>query len=108
MRLSFSSLSDVHSYQKTPQLLEIKSISGTLVYFPSIGTKEPTNLNKFFTNVVELLKTYKVHLFLSFTILALFIIFLVVITDYSERAHASNSVNSYKSTRVIETDPNNW
>lgn len=107
MRLSFSFLSGVHSYQKTQQL-EITSISGPLVFFPSVETKESTKLNQFLKNVVGLLNTYKVHLFVSFIILALFIIFLVVVTDYSEHAYASKSVKSYKSTTVIETDQNNY
>lgn len=104
MRLGFSFLSDVHSYRKTQQL----EITGTPVFFPSIETKEPTKLNKCFENVVELLKAYKVHLFVSFIILAIFISFLVVVTDYSENFHASKSVKQcYKST-VNETDQNKY
>lgn len=105
MRLGFSFLSDNHSYQKTQQL----EITGTLVFLPSIETKEPTTkLNKCFKNVVGLLKAYKVHLFVSFIILAIFISFLVVVTDYSENSHASEIVKQcYKST-VNETDQNKY
>lgn len=104
MRLGFSFLSDVHSYQKTQQL----EITGTLVFFPSIETKEPTKLNKCFKNVVGLLKAYKVHLFVSFIILATFISFLVVVTDYSEKSHASKSVKQCCKSTVIETDQNKY